>query len=100
MLDRMRERFRPRRIRVTVLGMVGDRVVRADETLTLRGALTVQGALQAAGRRTGVDLVGVLQAGAEPTLMLNGERLTLPDDLVRPVPDGAHVSWLMPMAGG
>jgi hypothetical protein len=94
--------FGPRlTIRVTILGLVGDRVVRWDGPVTLRGpAATVRQALKAGGRAAGADLLGALDRGAEPSLLLDGRRLDLPADLTAPVVEGASLSWLMPMAGG
>jgi hypothetical protein len=88
------------RIRVTILGIVGDRVVRFDAPVSLRGPVTVGGALRAAGRSAQADLLGALAGGAYPSVLLNGERLDLPQGLVIPVTEGDHLTWLMPIAGG
>ncbi|HYF78132.1 MAG TPA: hypothetical protein VD973_13410 [Symbiobacteriaceae bacterium] len=87
-------------VKVRILGLVGDRMVHFDGQICLRGTPDVHQVLRAAGRAAGVDLLAALDAGAEPSIMLSGERLDLPADLTRPVPDGAQIAWLMPMAGG
>jgi len=66
----------------------------------LRGRSDVHAALRAAGRAAGVDLLGTLAAGAEPVVLLDGLRMSLPADLARPVVDGDRLSWLQPMVGG
>jgi hypothetical protein len=93
--------FGPRvTVRVTILGMVGDRMVRWDGPVTVREPATVELVLRAAGRAAGADLAGALAGGMQPALLLDGQRLELPADLAARVAPGARVSWLMPMAGG
>lgn len=93
--------FGPRvTVGVRVLGLVGDRMVHFDGQVRLRGAPDLHAVLKAAGRTAGVDLIAALAAGAEPAIMLNGERLDLPADMARPVSHGSQIAWLMPMAGG
>lgn len=93
--------FRPHgRVVVMVLGTVGDRLVRYNGTVRLPLPADVGTALGEAGKAAGVDLLGELERGAEPLLLLEGIRLNLPDGLAAPVQDGSSLSWLMPMAGG
>lgn len=87
-------------VSVRILGLVGDRMVHFDGQVRLRGTPDVTAVLKTAGRAAGVDLLAALAAGAEPTIMLNGERLDLPAGLTRPVPHGSQIAWLMPLAGG
>lgn len=87
-------------IHVTILGIVRDRVVRFDGSVAVRGPATVGGALVEAGRVAQADLVGALESGAHPSVLLNGERLDLPGGLATPVTEGDRLSWLMPIAGG
>lgn len=90
-----------RRITVhgTVLGVVGDRMVRWDGAVRLRTPATVEDALRALGKAAGADLLGALALG-QPAVLLNGRGLTLPDDLAAPLGPGDTLSWLMPLAGG
>jgi len=85
------------RVQVTILGVVGGRMI--QYTGEVRAA-TVEAALRAAGRAARVDLLGALAAGHQPALLLNGERLDLPEALTRQTENAATLSWLMPMAGG
>jgi molybdopterin converting factor small subunit len=98
MIDRL---FGPRiTVAVSILGVVGGRMVRWRGTVHLRGRTDVRRVLRAAGSLAGVDLAG--EAGLEPgpNLLLNGRRLELPGELSAPVADGAQLAWLTPMAGG
>lgn len=98
MLDRL---FGPRtRVSVLVTGIADGRMVRHRCVLSLRGEVTVQRVLQAAGRSAGVDLLAALVRGEQPVVLLGGRRLELPDQLGDGVADGAELSWLLPMAGG
>jgi len=98
MLERL---FGPRiPLSATILGVVGGRMVQWRGTVRLRPGATVRDGLQAAGRAARVDLLAALADGAEPSILLNGARLTLPDGLAAPVDHGATLTWLMPMAGG
>lgn len=93
--------FGPRlTVQVTVAGLVGERMVHWNGAVRLRGRPDVRAALRAAGRQADVNLLGVLAAGGEPVVLLDGLRLNLPADLVRPVADGTRLSWLQPMVGG
>ncbi|HYF94070.1 MAG TPA: hypothetical protein VD969_17785 [Symbiobacteriaceae bacterium] len=98
----MLDRLLGRRVTVTVriLGQVGGRMVRWDGQVRLREPASVGAVLARAGKAAGADLLGALQQGDQPALLLNGRRLDLPSGLSNPVPDGALISWLMPMAGG
>lgn len=87
-------------LQVTVAGLVGQHMVHWNGAVHLRGRPDVRAALRAAGREAGVDLLGVLAEGGEPVVLLDGLRIDLPADLVRPVADGVRLSWLQPMVGG
>lgn len=93
--------FGPRlTIQVTILGQVGNRLVRWEGPVRLRGPADVRNALRAAGDAARIDLLGALGAGMEPTLLLDGRRLELPLALAAPVAGGAKLAWLTPMSGG
>ncbi|HEY3369010.1 MAG TPA: hypothetical protein VGK74_28460 [Symbiobacteriaceae bacterium] len=93
--------FGPRLVvAITILGTVGERVVRFNGEVRLRGPADVGRALKAAGAAAGVDLLQALADGAQPALLLDGRRLSLPEELAAPVAQGSRLSWLMPMAGG
>ncbi|MDF2629987.1 MAG: hypothetical protein K0R39_3818 [Symbiobacteriaceae bacterium] len=87
-------------VAVRVIGVVGDRVVHWAGQVHLRGTPDLLRVLRAAGKEAGADLIGAIAAGAQPAILLSGERLDLPADLARPIRHGAQITWLMPMAGG
>ncbi len=98
MLDRL---FGPRiRLSVSILGVVGNRMIQWRGQVRLRKGATVRDGLRAAGRSAGVDLLGALGEGVEPSILLDGTRLALPEELSRCVDDEMTLTWLMPMAGG
>ncbi|HWI52336.1 MAG TPA: hypothetical protein VNT01_09395 [Symbiobacteriaceae bacterium] len=98
MLSRL---FGPRiTVAVRVLGLVGGRMVQWEGPVRLKGPADLRTVLAAAGRGAGVDLLGALAAGAQPALLIDGCRQDLPVGLAATVPDGARVTWLLPMAGG
>ncbi len=101
MIDPLRRLFGPRlRVRVTILGVVDHFMVRWEGEVRLHSPATVRDALRAAGRAARADVLGAMSRGAQPSLLLNGQRLAVPDGLDTPVSEGAQIAWLMPMAGG
>lgn len=99
MLSRL---FARRRLTVSVqvLGLVGPHMVRWSGHVAVAAPADVRAVLRAAGKAAGADLLGALAGGMQPAVLLDGRRLSLPQELATTVDDGARLSWLLPMAGG
>jgi len=91
--------WRRRQVRVVIRGMVGRTLVRWQGTLSVPDGATLAEVLRRAGRACGADLAHDARH-RNPVLMLNGDRLDLPEALDQPVPAGAELVWLMPLTGG
>lgn len=97
----LRRLFGPRaRVAVLVMAVTGGQVVRYSGEVSVPAPATVRTVLQQAGRKAGRDLLAALAAGEQPVCLVDGVRHDLPAGLDETVPDGAQVSWLMPMTGG
>lgn len=98
MLSRL---FAPRiTVSVRILGLVNGQMLHWEGAVKLKSPADLRGVFAAAAKKAGVDLLGAIDAGAQPALLIDGQRHELPSALSQPVPDGARVSWLLPMAGG
>lgn len=87
------------RVRVLVRGVVGRQLIRWEGTVTLPAGATLGDVLRRAGPACGADLRAAVQR-QNPVLMVDGDRVEVPEGLGRAVADGAEVTWLMPMGGG
>ncbi|MFZ5814764.1 MAG: hypothetical protein ACOY93_05625 [Bacillota bacterium] len=87
-------------VAVRIIGVVGDRVVRWEGRVRIAVGSDLRTALRAAGRAAGVDLLKAMAEGPEPTILLEGVRVELPEGLSRNVDADSSIAWLMPMAGG
>ncbi|MFZ5826360.1 MAG: hypothetical protein ACOY94_18865 [Bacillota bacterium] len=93
--------FGPRiTVQVRVLGVVGAHVVRWEGQVRLPAGSDLRTALAHAGRAARVDLAGALDEGADPTILVNGDRVQLPEGLSKVVDADSAITWLMPLAGG
>jgi molybdopterin converting factor small subunit len=92
-----------RRIRVHVLikGRIGEGWYDVDRTLALPEGATL-GMLLEAAEKEGVTLRAAIASSPHlsHTLMLNGERCPVQDNLARPLADGDQVYLLAPLMGG
>ncbi len=95
--------FGGRKIRVHVLvkGRIGDGWYDVDRTFALPEGATLGGLLDAA-EKGGVGLRAAIASSPHlaHTLMLNGERCPVQDNLARPLADGDQVYLLAPLMGG
>lgn len=91
------------KIKVTVVikGRIGEGWRDVDRTLKLPEGTTLAGLIDAAERK-GVPLRHAIDNSPHlrHTLMLNGERCPVQENLERPLRDGDQVYLLAPMAGG
>lgn len=102
-LRRVLGRKRAATIRVHVLlkGRAGSGWHDVDRYLSLPAGATLGALIEEAGRR-GVHLREAIAASPHlrHTLMLNGERCPVDENLDRPLGDGDEVYLLAPLAGG
>ncbi|MBS2021838.1 MAG: MoaD/ThiS family protein [Deltaproteobacteria bacterium] len=93
----------PPRIRVHLLlkGRIGDGWYDVDRDLALPAGATLEALLEAAVRE-GIDLRRAIASSPHlaHTLMLNGERCPLQENLARELREGDQVYLLAPLAGG
>jgi len=89
------------RVHVLVKGRIGDGWQDVDETFALPEGATLEALLDAA-ERAGVGLRKAIASSPHlaHTLMLNGERCPVQDNLARALADGDQVYLLAPLAGG
>jgi len=89
------------RVHVLVKGRIGDGWQDVDRTFALPEGATLEALLDAA-ERDGVALRAAIASSPHlaHTLMLNGERCPVKDNLARALADGDQVYLLAPLAGG
>jgi molybdopterin converting factor small subunit len=89
------------RVHVMIRGRVGDGWVDVDEALRLPVGATVSDLIAEADRR-GMPLRQAIEHSPHlaDTIMLNGERCPVADNLQRALSDGDEVFLLSPLAGG
>jgi molybdopterin converting factor small subunit len=89
------------RVRVILKGRTGSGWHDVDERLTLPPGTTLGGLIDAA-ERCGIRLRHAIESSPHlrHTLMLNGERRPVDENLDRPLADGDEVYLLAPFAGG
>lgn len=89
------------RVHVLLKGRSGSGWHDVDETLVLPSGTTLGGLLDEADRR-GIGLRAAIEDSPHlrHTLMLNGERCPVDENLDRPLADGDEVYLLAPLAGG
>jgi molybdopterin converting factor small subunit len=89
------------RVRVMIRGRIGEGWQDVDETLALPAGATLADLLEAADRRA-VPLREALEQSPHlrETMMLNGERCRVEENLQRVLRDGDEVYLLAPVAGG
>lgn len=89
------------RVRVYIHGRIGEGWRKVDRTLSLPAQATLHDLIQRADH-LGLDLSGAIEASPHlrHTLMLNGERCPLQDNLQRELEDGDEIFLLAPIAGG
>ena len=107
-LAALRRRLRPRespegeiRVHVILKGRIGDGWYDVDEQIPLPGGATLATLLDEAERR-GIRLRAAIADSPHlrHTLMLNGTRCPVEDNLARPLVDGDELYLLAPLAGG
>ena len=95
--------FGPRKIKVTVLikGRIGEGWQDVDRTLKLPVGATLADLIEAADGK-GIPLRHAIDNSPHlrHTLMLNGERCPVEENLEKALADGDQVYLLAPMAGG
>lgn len=89
------------KVRVFVHGRIGEGWRKVDRVLKLPQGATLEQLVQRADD-LGLDLSGAIEASPHlrHTLMLNGERLPLQENLHHEMKDGDEVFLLAPIAGG
>jgi molybdopterin converting factor small subunit len=89
------------RVRVLLKGRIGEGWYDVDRTLALPSGATLATLLDEAERR-GIRLRAAIAASPHlrDTLMLNGERCAVEENLDRALADGDEVYLLAPLAGG
>lgn len=89
------------RVHVLVKGRIGEGWLDVDRTFALAPGSTLHTLLDVA-EREGVDLRAAIARSPHlaHTLMLNGERTPVDDNLGRVLADGDQVYLLAPLAGG
>lgn len=89
------------KVRVFVHGRIGEGWRKVDRTLSLPEGATL-GQLVERADHLGLDLSGAIEQSPHlrHTLMLNGERCPLQENLQREMRDGDEVFLLAPIAGG
>ncbi len=107
-LAALRRRLRPRassdgelRVHVIVKGRIGDGWYDVDEQVPLPAGATLATLLDEAERR-GIRLRAAIADSPHlrHTLMLNGTRCPVEENLSRPLVDGDEIYLLAPLAGG
>lgn len=88
-------------VRVLVKGRIGEGWYDVDQQVPLPAGATLQVLLDEAERR-GIRLRAAIADSPHlrHTLMLNGERCAVDENLARPLADGDEVYLLAPLAGG
>ncbi len=89
------------RVRVMIKGRIGDGWHDVDEVLALPVGATLATLFEQA-TRAGIPLRDAVDHSPHlrHTLMLNGERCPVDENLARPMRDGDEVYLLAPLAGG
>jgi len=107
-LAALRRRLRSRespgdqiRVHVILKGRIGDGWYDVDERIPLPGGATLATLLDEAERR-GIGLRAAIADSPHlrHTLMLNGTRCPVEENLARPLADGDELYLLAPLAGG
>ncbi len=88
-------------VHVLVKGRIGDGWQDVDRTFSLPPGSTLEALLDAAERQ-GIDLRGAIAKSPHlaHTLMVNGDRTPVAENLARVLADGDQVYLLAPLAGG
>ena len=96
-----REAPRALRVHVVVKGRIGDGWFDVDESLPLPPGATLATLIEEADRQ-GLRLSQAIEHSPHlrPTLIWNGQRAPVEENLARPVQDGDQVYLLGPLAGG
>ncbi len=89
------------RVHVLIKGRIGEGWQDVDRTFALPEGATLEALLDAADR-AGVELRKAIASSPHlaHTLMLNGERCPVQDNLSRALADGDQIYLLAPLAGG
>ena len=89
------------RVRVVLKGRIGDGWFDVDRRIPLAPGATLATLIEQADRR-GLDLSRAIAQSPHlrHTLMLNGQRAPVDENLARPMRDGDQVYLLGPLAGG
>ena len=89
------------RVHVLVKGRIGEDWYDVDEVLKLAEGATLKQLIETAERQ-GVHLQRAIDSSPHlrHTLMVNGERCPVDENLGRPMKDGDEVYLLAPLAGG
>jgi molybdopterin converting factor small subunit len=89
------------RVHVLVKGRIGEGWYDVDRTFALPEGATLGGLLDTA-EKEGVGMRAAIASSPHlaHTLMLNGERCPVQDNLARPLADGDQVYLLAPLMGG
>ena len=96
-----RDRSPKIRVHVLIKGRIGDGWEDVDRTFELAPGSTLASLLDAA-ERAGVPLRRAIASSPHlaHTLMLNGDRTPVEENLGRPLADGDQINLLAPLAGG
>lgn len=84
----------------------GDLEIEASEAARAGGAaraaspLTLKSALQEGGKALGFDILKAIRRGAQPVIMINGNRVDLPAGLDTGLQPGDQISVISPLGGG
>lgn len=99
-------------IRLSVHAFFGRQVVHGDLEIEAGGAapggkaaraappMTLKLALQEGGKALGFDILQAIRRGAQPVIMINGNRVDLPAGLDADLEEGDQISVISPLGGG
>ncbi len=91
-------------IRVRIAGIIDCIPVHAEGDVKLKDGATLKKFFKEADKQMGFKkekyFKKILKQGVEPTILLNGDRIDLPEGFKQILSDGDDMSVVLPMAGG
>ena len=92
------------KIRARIAGIIKGNPVHAEQDIELKDGSTVKSFFKYADKAIGFKNPKYfklsLKQGVMPTILINGDRLDLPEGYARQLADGDEVSVIIPMSGG
>lgn len=91
-------------VRIRILGPVNGRSVNTSGTVQLKEGETVKNLFSRADAALGLrrerPFKKALKQGIRPVVLLNGDRLEIPEEGGKPLADGDEVNVILTVAGG